>query len=168
MMKKMLYVSELNANLLFISTFNRREFVVIFNEKSVEIRNKNTLIVIEIAKGRMYMLQSISTTLLSNETKIPKKIEKTITSDIILEKKRQNIIFEKKGQAIFRLWHERLEHVKSTRLKMLSMQMLSMNAINISDDFDCKICNLFKLTRKVNREIQKRAFRKLERVHTNV
>ena len=47
------------------------------------------------------------------------------------------------------------------------MQMLDMNAINISDDFDCKVCNLFKLTRKVNRETQKRTSRRLEKIHTD-
>ena len=82
MMKKMLYVSELNANLFFISTLNRREFVVIFNEKIVEIKNKSILIVIEIAKNRMYMLQSISTAFLSSEAKIPEKLKKTIIFDI--------------------------------------------------------------------------------------
>ena len=76
MMKKMLYVSELNANLFSISTFNRRGFVVTFNEKNVEIRNKNILIVIGIAKDKMYILQSISMAFLSSEAKIPKKLKK--------------------------------------------------------------------------------------------
>ena len=78
MMKKMLYVFELNANLFSISTFNRRGFVIIFNEKTVEIQNKSILIVIEIVKNRMYMLQSINTTFLSSEAKIPEKLKETI------------------------------------------------------------------------------------------
>ena len=73
MMKKMLYVFELNANLFSISILNRREFVVTFNEKIVEIKNKNILIVIEIARGKMYKLQLISTAFLNSEAKIPKK-----------------------------------------------------------------------------------------------
>ena len=105
MIKKMLYVFELNANLLFISILNRRGFVVIFNEKTVEIKNKNILIIIEIVRGRMYMLQSASTTLLNSETKISKKLKKTIIFDIIFdvisEKKRQNIISEKKNRPLF-------------------------------------------------------------------
>ena len=77
--------------------------------------------------------------------------------------KKKGILFLKKKGRPFFDWHERLGHVRLTRLKMLFMQMLNMNAINISDDFDCKVCNLLKLTRKVNREIQKRTFRKLEK-----
>ena len=119
MMKEMLYVFELNANLFFISIFNRRGFVVTFNEKIVEIKNKDILIVIEIVKGRMYMLQSVSTAFLNSEAKIPEKLEETIIFDIIFdgandrifekkenitsEKKGQDITFEKKGQIIFRL-----------------------------------------------------------------
>ena len=85
MIKKVLYVFELNANLLFISTLNRREFVVTFNEKTVEIKSKNTLIVIEIVRGRMYMLQSVNTALLNSETKIPERLKETVTSDIAFD-----------------------------------------------------------------------------------
>ena len=174
MMKKVLYVFGLNANLFSISAFNRRRFVIIFNEKIVEIRSKGILIVTGIVKGRMYMLQSASTAFLSSEAKISEKLEETVTFDIAPDgaddrtpEKKGNITPEKKGQATFRLWHERLGHVRPARLKMLPMQVLGMDAINVSDDFDCKVCNLSKLTRKVNREVQRRAFRRLKRVHTN-
>ena len=168
MMKKMLYVFELNATLFSISTLNWREFVVTFNEGTIEIKNKRILIVIEIVNSKMYMLQSINTAFLNNEAKIPKKLKKNDYSWCYFWKKKAGYNLWKKKQVIFRLWHERLGHLRSIQLKMLSMQMLSMNAINISDDFDCKVCNLFKLTKKVNRETQKRTSRKLKRVHTNV
>ena len=51
---------------------------------------------------------------------------------------------------------------------MLFMQMLNINAIDLFDDFDCKICNLFKLTKKVNRETPKWAFWRLEKMHIDV
>ena len=66
-MKKMLHVSELNANLFSISIFDKRDFNVLFKKGVVEIRSKNTLMIIEIMKRKMYLFRSIDRALLISE-----------------------------------------------------------------------------------------------------
>lgn len=53
-MKKMLHVPELNANLFSISTFDKKDFNVLFDEKSVCIRSENITIAIGIMRRKMY------------------------------------------------------------------------------------------------------------------
>ena len=65
--KNVLYVLELDANLLSIAALNRRGFTVLFNKTEIEIKRENIFIVIEIMRGRRYFLKTINTTFLITE-----------------------------------------------------------------------------------------------------
>ena len=57
-----LYVFDFDANLLFISVLNKKNFSIIFYKKKIEMRKKNILIVTKIVKKKMYFLRTIETT----------------------------------------------------------------------------------------------------------
>ena len=65
--KNVLYVPELDANLLSIAALNQRGFTVLFNKTEVEIKRENTSIATEIMRGRTYLLKTIDTALLITE-----------------------------------------------------------------------------------------------------
>ena len=118
-MKNVLHVSELNANFLSISVFNRRGFEVSFAKNEVQIRSKSILIASEIVKGRMYLLRSSNKIFFSNDVEISKILGGTKTfknfrvlGDMkvfedfsVLESTEifNEIIFEKKRQINYRL-----------------------------------------------------------------
>ena len=57
-MTDVMYVPELDANLLSISALNRKGFDVLFRQTRIEIRERNTLVATGIMRGKMYYLQS--------------------------------------------------------------------------------------------------------------
>ena len=76
-MKDVLWVSDLNANLLSISALNRKGLSVMFHKDDVEVRKKGILVATGIARGRMYFLRTANIALLITEggSKIPEKSE---------------------------------------------------------------------------------------------
>ena len=105
-MKNVLHVSELNANFLSISVFNRRGFEVSFAKNGMQIRNKNILIVNGIVKGRMYLLRSSNRVFFNNDVEVPKVLENTKVFEnfsVLGGTEISNVIFEKKRQANYRL-----------------------------------------------------------------
>lgn len=66
-MTKVLHMLELNANLLSILTLNRRGYKVLFFKNKIEIRSSDTVIAIEIVRGRMYLFRSIDKALFSTK-----------------------------------------------------------------------------------------------------
>ena len=51
-MTDVLYVSDFDANLLFISVLNKKNFSIMFHKKKIEMRKKNILIVTKIVKKK--------------------------------------------------------------------------------------------------------------------
>ena len=66
-MRDVLYVPELDANLLSITALNRRGFTVLFNKTGVEIKRENTSVAIGIMRGRTYLLRTADTALFTTE-----------------------------------------------------------------------------------------------------
>ena len=69
-MKNVLYVSNLDANLLSISA---KGFLVLFTKSGIKVRGKDTLVVIGIFTERMYFLRTVDTALwiIEGESEIP-------------------------------------------------------------------------------------------------
>ena len=55
-------------------------------------------------------------------------------------------------------------------MKLLIDQMIDMKINNFSKKSQllCEICDYFKFTKKIHRDLSKRAFRRLKRIHTDV
>ena len=53
-MTNVLYVFNFDANLLFISVLNRKNFSIMFHKKKIEMRKKNILIVTKIVKKNVF------------------------------------------------------------------------------------------------------------------
>ena len=51
-MTDVLYVSDFDANLLFILVLNRKNFLITFHKKEIEMQKKNILIVTKIVKKK--------------------------------------------------------------------------------------------------------------------
>ena len=51
-MTNVLYVFDFDANLLFISILNKKDFSIVFRKKKIEMRKKNILIVTKIVKKK--------------------------------------------------------------------------------------------------------------------
>lgn len=66
-MEEVLYVPRLDANLLSISTLDRRGLNILFTKGGVETRSGSTLVTAGIMKGRMYLLRSANTAFFSAE-----------------------------------------------------------------------------------------------------
>ena len=93
-MKKMLLMLDLNANLLSISALNRRDLTVLFTKGGVKIRKKNILIATEIVKERMYLLRTAVTALYiieEKETSDSKDSMKAIVKSMSFEKIPQSL-----------------------------------------------------------------------------
>ena len=172
-MKNVLLVPGLDANLLSISALNRRGFNVMFSKKGVEIRKGDTLVATGVMRDRMYLLRSANVALYINEVEKPAPVSgesvEAISRAPIGPENSEKIPqpSDQKGDA-FRLWHERLGHVSPARMRLLTGQVTGMGAMKLHDQLTCDICDLTKLTRKINREPPKRASRRLGRVHTDV
>ena len=71
---------------------------------------------------------------------------------------------------VWRLWHKRLRHVNLTRMKLLIDQMIEWKLIIFrkKNQLLYEICDYFKFTKKIHRDLSKRAFRRLKKIHTNV
>ena len=67
-----LYVFNFDANLLFISILNKKNFSIMFYKKKIEMQKKNILIVTKIVKKK-YFLRTIETTFWIVEKKISEK-----------------------------------------------------------------------------------------------
>ena len=67
-MTDVLHVPELDANLLSISALNRKGFSVLFRKDGVDIRQRDSLVVSGIMRGKIYFLRSFQTALLSKDT----------------------------------------------------------------------------------------------------
>ena len=167
-MKKVLLMLGLNANLLSISALNRRGLTVLFTKSGVEIRRKDTLIATGIARGRMYLLRTAVTALYITEGEEASDSENSVGAIA------KPMSFEKIPQSpnqktdVFKLWHERLRHVSPFRMKLLTDQVVGMKAMEFHDQLTCDVCDLTKLIRKINRASPKRAFRRLGKIHTDV
>ena len=68
-MKNVLWVFDLNANLLSISTLNRKSLSVIFHKNDVKMRKKSILMITGIAREKMYFLRTANIALLIIEEK---------------------------------------------------------------------------------------------------
>ena len=66
-MKEVLHVPDLDANLLSISALNRKGFSVLFKKHGVEIRRRGTLVARGVLKGKMYLLHNSQVALLTTE-----------------------------------------------------------------------------------------------------
>ncbi len=57
-MKDVLYISDIDVNLLFIMALNRRDFLVNFDNQKIQIINKRTnkIVVFKHAKNGLYEL----------------------------------------------------------------------------------------------------------------
>ena len=77
-MRDVLYVPELDANLLSIHALTRRGFEILFNKTGVRILKGSTLVAIEIAKGRTYFLRTVDTAFYIIERKEASISEKSV------------------------------------------------------------------------------------------
>ena len=166
-------MSKLNANLLSIHVLTRRGFEVLFDKVGVRILRGSTLVATGIARKKTYFLRTTDTALYTTEgeeTSIFEKSVKVIFSGAIDVSENSEKIPQALNQKtdVFRLWHERFEHVSPARVKLLIGQVVDMRAMKLHDQMTCDICDLIKLTRKINRKSSERAVRRFERVHTDV
>lgn len=123
LMREVLHVPDLNANLLSIAALNRNGLNVLFRTDGVEIRRGNTLVARGVLKGKMYLLHASQTGLLGTDVKVKKSNEIEHAIDAIPE----NDI----RLALYQLWHARMGHVNPNRLRSLSHHIAGLSQVNL-------------------------------------
>ena len=152
-MKDVLYVPDLDTNLLSISALNQNRFSVLFTGSEVEIRQKGILIASRVLKGRMYLLQSSQVAFFTKEVSDSLEIPTN------------------KMLALYRLWHSWIGHVNPKQLAFLLDYVTGIDRVSllILQDLNCTTClNYSNMTRIVNQDTPKCANQQLERVHTDI
>ena len=180
-MTDVLYVPQLDANLLSISALNKKGLNVLFNGKGVEILRKGTSVASGFLRGRTYFLRTsqvalkayaeISENIEEANPEDPKSSNKpTITArDCTRGKSVSPVGQERPGGREYRLWHARMGHPSPKRLHYLQRYASGINSFSPTvTQLSCSISNFTKLTRVVSREPFSKTVRPLARIHTDI
>ena len=124
-MKNVLYIFEINNNLLSIIIFDRKKFKIYFENLSIQIIDKITKKTITKRQIKNNLYQFTNTT----------------TNKILIINKK---IFNNK---IFRKIYKKLEYIDIYRLKNLYLYTDEVDIINISKSFQYDIYNKIKMVK---------------------
>ena len=145
-----LYVPDLDANLLSISALQAKGMVVRFGLSCVEILRKGTCLATGSLVGKTYLLRSAGNgaALVATETPTAAKNPE---------------------QDRYLLWHSRMGHVGAYRLVALTDVTNGVGARIQNHESVCKCitCTQTKMTRIVNRNPPNKATKQLERVYSD-
>lgn len=114
-MSNVLYVPQLDANLLSISALNKKGLNVLFHQNGVDILRKGTSVATGFLNGRTYFLRSSQVAL-----KAYAEVPDTKTSDnnnkvgVVSAPIDKQITPTKEAE--YRLWHARMGHPSPKRL----------------------------------------------------
>ena len=180
-MTDVLYVPQLDANLLSISALNKKGLNVLFHGKGVEILRKGTSVASGFLRGRTYFLRTsqvalqafaeISENIEEANPEDPKSSNKpTITArDCTREKSVSPVGQERPEEREYRLWHARMGHPSPKRLQDLYRYASGITSFSPTvTQLSCSICNFTKLTRVVSHEPFSKTVRPLARIHTDI
>ena len=145
-----LYVPDLDTNLLSISALQAKGMTVRFGLSCVEILRKGTCLATGSLVGKTYLLQSAGSGVALVATDEPTNIK---------DFKRNRYL----------LWHGRMGHVGAYRLVILADVTKGVGARIQNHEKSCKCitCTQTKMTRIVNRNPPNKATRRLERVYSD-
>ena len=191
-MTDVLFVPELDVNLLSIAVLNRKGLNVSLNRRGVEIFRDGTLVATGILKGRAYFLHTSHVTLEAHDEnddldgpeppanlksttnltslssgEIQPKTPPPITPDCIDSDPvgaPRETTNEATNEAQYWLWHTRLGHPNDIRLQQATGKKFSKAIL----DLPCQICNLTKMTRTISKIPFSKPNRTLDRIHTDV
>lgn len=166
-MTNILYVPQLDANLLSILALNKKRLNVLFYQNGVDILQENTLVAIGFLRGKTHFLQSSQTALKAHTSTSDAQNPNTKHTYLDTVPVAKPITLVK--EANYRLWHGRMGHPSSKRLQQFyhfatGVELFSANVTQLS----CDICNFTKLTRIVSRDPFTRSSQLLARVHTDI
>ena len=191
-MSDVLYVPELDVNLLSIAALNRKGLNVSFTQRGVEILREGTLVATGILRGRAYYLRTSHMALEAHDAndgldgpeppanlksasylnslssgEIRPQTPPPITPDCIDSDPvgaPKEATNEATNEAQYWLWHTRLGHPNDIRLQQATGKKFSKAIL----DLPCQICNLTKVTRTISKIPFSKANRPLDRIHTDV
>ena len=163
-MTNVLYVPNLNCNLLSISALREKGIEMHFRLNNIVFVQKNTRIATGILRGRMYYLKSTST----NQTLINQ--DSSTAAPVISEdhpRVDEEIPVRPKEVNEYLMWHARMGHAGPNRLLKAVDVVVEMDKKIAVDKNKCVTCSLSKMTKVVNRLPPLRATKMLERVFSD-
>lgn len=148
-MTNVLYVPQLDVNLLSISALNKKRLCVLFHPDRVNIMRENILVASGLLQERTYFLQSLQTTLKAHSESV-----KNLT-DI--------------QEAQYQLWHAQVGHPSFKHLQEL--HCFAFRVVFFPPDtkhLSCTVCNFTKLTKIVSRIFFAWTSKPLAQIHTDI
>ena len=147
-MTDVLFVPELDANLLSIKALQAKGMTIKFGLGIVEITRDNQLIATGSLVDKMYILKSSRSQVALVSTEVAKPNPK-----------------ESKGRDKYILWHGRMRHPGPQRMKRLYDVSNGTDRLDIKHLDKCITCTYTKMTRVVNRTPPFQATKKGERTY---
>ena len=155
-LKNIFYVLNIKVNLLFIIAFNKREFLIYFDNQIIRIINKrtNNIVVLDHIKNGFYELINC------NFDKTFISINRTIAIITKVLFKCKHLIF-----MTFELIYQRFDYSKTYKLKNLHLHIHEMNRFEISKDFDYDVYDVTKMIKIINKKFRIKITISAARIH---
>ena len=140
-----LYVPDMRKNLISVNGINKNGHSTVFNDIGgyIKLKNRNYTIPME-RDGKLYVIRSFS-------------------SQIKEEINYSNNVKEDSLE----IWHQRLGHIGKEVIKQ-TMHLVNGIKISHSEDFECQVCAMTKMTAKPFKSSTRKTTEPLQLVHSDI